>query len=129
MEQLIKLKVKEESSTGEQAKRIVDSFIMSCIELNSKILEPMVNEDQLFDDKDKYRFLAFLKAQFDSARKKGLKKMVVKNGYCELCLRGCSTYEFYGTKSTPRFAYLIEIVNGEVKNIFNCNASSGWGQI
>jgi hypothetical protein len=39
---------------------------------------------------------------------------------------GHQTYEFYGEKSTPRFAYVIEIINGEVKNIFNCNASSGW---
>lgn len=127
MEQLIKLKVKEESSTGEKAERIINSFIKSCINLDASILEPMIEEEgQFFDDLDKYRFLAFLRAQFDSARVQGLKKMIVKYGRCELCVMNHQTYEFYGKKSTPRFAYVIEILNGEVKNIFNCNASSGW---
>ncbi|MCR9228554.1 MAG: hypothetical protein NXH90_14145 [Flavobacteriaceae bacterium] len=126
MEKLIKLKVKEESSTVEQAKRIIDSFIKSCINLDASILEPMIEEGQFFDDLDKYRFLAFLRAQFDSAKAQGLKKMIVEYGRCELCVMGHKTYEFYGTKSTPRFAYVIEIVDGEAKNIFNCNASSGW---
>ncbi|MBW8241467.1 hypothetical protein K1F50_01555 [Muricauda oceani] len=128
MEQLIKLKIKEESSTGENGERIIDSFIKSCINLDASILEPMIEEDQFFDDLDKYRFLAFLRAQFDSARSQGLKKMIVRTGRCELCVMGHKTYEFYGKKSTPRFAYVIEIVNGKVKNIFNCNASSGWNQ-
>lgn len=126
MEQLIKLKVKQGSSEGEQANRIIDSFIQSCIHLDTSVLSTMIEEDQFFDDLDKYRFLAFLRAQFDSAKAHGLERMIVKHGRCELCVMGHQTYEFYGTKSTPRFAYVIEIANGEVKNIFNCNASSGW---
>lgn len=126
MEQLIKLMVKEESSTGEQAKRIIESFIQSCINLDASIFEPMIEEDQYFDDLDKYQFLAFLRAQFDSAKQQGFKKMIVKTGRCEMCLKGHLTYEFYGNGPYPRFAYVIETENGEAKNIFNCNASSGW---
>lgn len=126
MNQLVKLKIKEGSSTGERAERILDSFIQSCINLDASILEPMIEEEQFFDGLDKYRFLAFLRGQFDSAKAQGIKKMIMKYGRCEMCIKGHLTYEFYGNGPNPRFAYAIEIVHDKVKNIFNCNASSGW---
>ena len=63
--ELIKLKVKEVAAKGDTAKRIIDSFIESCIKLDASIIEPLILEEQYFDDLDKYRFLAFLKGQFD----------------------------------------------------------------
>ncbi|WP_421808756.1 hypothetical protein [Flagellimonas sp.] len=124
--ELIKLKIKKEASSGEFATIITNSFIEACVNLDTSIIEPLIHEDSLFDDLDKYRFLAFLRAQFDSAKEQGLKKMIVKPGKCGLCIRGHSSFEFYGKGPKPRFAYVIETENGEVKNIFNCNASSGW---
>lgn len=117
--------IKNEAEKG-QLETIVKVFIESCIDLNPEKLEPLIEDDKLFDDKDKYRFLGFLKAQFDSARKIGLNKTIVKQGRCEMCIRGHKSYEFYGNESKPRFAYVIEKENGQVKNIFNCNSSSGW---
>ncbi|MDL5514820.1 hypothetical protein QSE00_23625 [Arenibacter sp. M-2] len=37
-----------------------------------------------------------------------------------------STYEYFGDDGKIRFAYIIEKKEEEIKNIFNCNASSGW---
>ncbi|MFD2589082.1 hypothetical protein ACFSQJ_19310 [Croceitalea marina] len=124
--ELIKLKFKPELSTAEESQGIVDSFIQSCVNLNTTILEPILEEDCVYDDREKYEFLAFLKAQFDSAKKIGLRKMIVKQGRCTLCISGHISYEFYGQANRPRFAYVIELENRRVKNIFNCNASSGW---
>ncbi|MBO0340948.1 hypothetical protein [Flagellimonas profundi] len=125
--ELIKLKVKEQTATGASAKNIANSFIEACVMLDAAILDSLIEEDKYFDDLDKYRFLAFLSKQFDSAKAKGLNKMIVKTGRCHFCARGHSTYEFYGKDSKPEFAYVVEIKNGVVKNILNCNLSSGWG--
>lgn len=124
--ELIKLKAKLDDRQRPQSEIIVKSFIESCINLDTSIFEPFIQDDQLFDDKDKYRFLAFLKAQFDYAKKKGLTKMIVKQGRCQMCVKGHKSIELWGDGNKPRFAYVIEEENGYVKNIFNCNASSGW---
>tara|TARA_R110002049_G_scaffold308133_1_gene511032 strand:- start:5856 stop:6245 length:390 start_codon:yes stop_codon:yes gene_type:complete len=124
--ELIKLKVKQVAGKGEAAKMIVYSFIQACTKLDASILEPLINEDQLFDDLDKYRFLDFLKGQFDYAKELGFTETIMQRGKCGLCIIGHSTFEFYGKDGKIRFAYIIEEKEGEIKNIFNCNASSGW---
>ncbi|MDO6602000.1 hypothetical protein [Arenibacter palladensis] len=124
--ELIKLKVKQVAGKGETAKMIVYSFIQACTNLDASILEPLINEDQLFDDLDKYRFLDFLKGQFDYAKELGLKETIMRRGKCQMCVIGHPSYEFYSEDGKIRFAYIIEEKEGEVKNIFNCNASSGW---
>ncbi|WP_281541561.1 hypothetical protein [Maribacter aestuarii] len=124
--ELIKLKVKEQASKGSEARLIINSFIDACTKLDTKIIEPLLDEDQYFEEKDKYRFLAFLKGQFDFARSKGFDSTILKYGECGMCVMGHSTYEFYGADGKIRFAYIIEQRDGEVKDIYNCNVSSGW---
>lgn len=87
--------------------------------------EPMIEENQYFEDLDKYRFLASLKQQFDWAIARGAKNIYVSKGKCELCVRGHSAYEFYGSKKTPEFAYIINSKESMVQDIFLCNMSSG----
>ena len=124
--ELIKLKVKPEASKGNAAEEITNKFIEACIQLDASIIEPLLNEDQYFDDLDKYRFLDFLKGQFEAARAIGLNRTILHHGTCGLCEIGHSTYEFFGEDGKIRFAYIIEKKKNEIKNIFNCNASSGW---
>ncbi|MDV7138246.1 hypothetical protein R3X28_05130 [Maribacter sp. TH_r10] len=124
--EVIKLKLKTENTSGEQAIIIVKKFVEACVFLDASRIEPYIHDDQYFDDLDKYRFLAFLKSQFDSARESGIKRMIIKEGRCEMCVKGHRTSEFYSDGPTPRFAYVFEVNNGEIINIFNCNASSGW---
>ncbi|TDT41962.1 hypothetical protein CLV90_3195 [Maribacter spongiicola] len=124
--ELIKLKVREHNSKGSNATLITDKFIESCTKLDASIFESLIDEDQYFENKDKYEFLSFLKAQFDHAKKIGLDKTIVGYGSCGACQVGCRTHEFFGADGKIRFAYLINQKDGEVKDIFNCNASSGW---
>lgn len=44
-----------------QSENIVDAFIESCKALDASIFEPYMEEDNVFEDKSKYLFLASMK--------------------------------------------------------------------
>ncbi|MEG3658053.1 hypothetical protein V5097_11625 [Arenibacter palladensis] len=124
--ELIKLRVKEKSSSGEPAQKIINKFIETCLAMDCSQFEPMIDENQYFDELDKYRFLASLKQQFDWAVARGANNMRMEIGKCEMCVVGHATYEFYGGKSKPEFAYIINTTKRGIQDIFLCNGSSGW---
>ena len=117
--ELIKLKIKKQSSTGDKALKIIDRFIEACMALDCSILEPMIDEDQ-------YKFLASLRDQFDWAIARGAKDIYLKKGICQLCSKGSPVFEFYGNRTKPEFAYIINTKKDEVTDIFLCNMSSGY---
>ncbi len=125
MSELIKLRVKREYSTGEKAQKIINKFIEACISLDASIFEPMIDEREYFQENDKYRFLASLKEQFDWAIARGAKDIITKTGKCEMCVRGCSVYEFFNSSDKLEFAYRINVEGNIVNDIFLCNMSSG----
>ena len=124
--ELIKLSVNKKASKGTEARLIINSFIDACTKLDTTIIEKLLDEDQYFEEKNKWAFLAFLKGQFDFAKAKGFDRTILKYGRCGMCVSGHNTYEFFGEDGKIRFAYLIEKENGQIKDIYNCNASSGW---
>lgn len=126
MSELIKLRIKSKATTGEPAQKIISHFIKACLNLDCSILEPMIDEDQYFEDLDKYRFLASLKQQFDWAIARGATNITMEKGKCDICVIGHSTYEFYGNKAKPEFAYIINTNKKGIIDIFLCNGSSGW---
>tara|TARA_R110002033_G_scaffold166104_3_gene204485 strand:+ start:870 stop:1259 length:390 start_codon:yes stop_codon:yes gene_type:complete len=124
--ELLKLKVKKKYSSGEPAQKIISHFIKACLALDCSIIESMIDENQYFEDLDKYRFLASLKQQFDWATTRGATNIRMQKGKCEMCVVGHTTYEFYGGKPTPEFAYIINTTKKGIRDIFLCNGSSGW---
>lgn len=126
MQELIKLKIKSEATTGEPAQKITSHFLKACLALDCSVLEPMIDEDQYFEELDKYRFLASLKQQFDWAIARGATNITMKQGKCGMCVLGHTTYEFYGSKVKPEFAYIINTNKKGIIDIFLCNGSSGW---
>ena len=122
---LIKLNVKKGSSSGKAAQQIIAKFIEACLNLDCSIIEPLIKEDEYFEELDKYRFLASLKEQFDWAVARGANTIRMQRGKCEMCVLGQSVYEFYGDKKTPEFDYVINIKREVIKDIFLCNVSSG----
>tara|TARA_R110000868_G_scaffold257528_3_gene514698 strand:- start:494 stop:877 length:384 start_codon:yes stop_codon:yes gene_type:complete len=126
MSELIKLKIKSEANSGKPAQKIISHFIDACLNLDCSILEPMIDEDQYFEKLNKYLFLASLKEQFDWAIARGATKITMKKGKCEICVIGHSTFEFYGNRTKPEFAYIINTNNKAIRDIFLCNGSSGW---
>ncbi|WP_299397164.1 hypothetical protein [uncultured Gelidibacter sp.] len=123
--ELIKLKVKGNSSRGSKALKIKTTFIDACVSLDSSIFEPLIEEDQYFQDLDKYRFLQSLKEEFDSWKAKGFTETTMIEGHCNGCHCGDKVYQFYTNSLTPAFAYIIHEKDNEIEDIFMCNLSSG----
>ncbi|MFD2726284.1 hypothetical protein [Hyunsoonleella rubra] len=121
---LIKLKVKSESS----CKYIKETFLKACQNLDASIFEPLIDEDQYFEELDKYRFLHSMKEQFDYLKENGLERVHIVIGTCKMCYTGERVYEFYKepNKGKPAFAYNIQEENGHIKDIFRCNYSDGY---
>jgi len=127
---LIKLKAKKENSSRENSKLIKETFIEACKRLDASLFEPLIKEDQYFEQLDKYRFLQSMKSQFDYLRGEGIKEVKMVIGLCEMCYSGDRVYEFYANPNIgkPAFAYNIKEQNGVVKDIFRCNSSSGYSR-
>jgi hypothetical protein len=125
--ELIILKVKTNALSNESEELVLSRFLEACVNLDASIFEPMIEEDQIFEEKDKYRFLDSLKSRFEASRNRGNEKVVIKTGKCQMCHPGSDVYEFYGKKDTPEFAYILHKENGRIEDIFLCNLSTGWG--
>lgn len=123
--ELIKLKVKQESSVGEKALKIKGAFLKACKELDASVFEKLIEEDQYFQELDKYRFLQSLKDEFNTCKQKGFREITMIKGACKGCHLGNQVHQFYTNKTTPSFAYIIHEEENEIIDIFMCNWSSG----
>ncbi|TWO34727.1 hypothetical protein E1J38_002385 [Seonamhaeicola sediminis] len=124
IEDLIKLKIKESSNS----QFIKETFLKACQNLDASIFEPLIDEDQYFEELDKYRFLQSMKEQFDYLKEIGVEKVHIAIGTCKMCYTGEKVYEFYKEpkKGKPAFAYNIQEKDGNIKDIFRCNFSDGY---
>jgi len=123
---LIKLEVKKGASKGDDLLMIKKHFIRACEKLDASIFEPLIREEQYFQDLDKYRFLQSLKDEFDRVKKKEIATTTLVKGICEGCHLGEDTYQFYSGDETPEFSYIIhKDKKGDVQDIFKCNLSIG----
>lgn len=123
--ELIKLKVKKESYKGENSLKIKSTFILACKTLDASIFEPLIDEDQYFQDLDKYRFLQSLKAVFEPLKNKGFTKTTMIEGTCQSCNCGERAYQFYTNNVLPDFVYYINEKNNGIEDIYRCHLSSG----
>ena len=107
---------------------ISNAFINSCKALNVSLFEPYMDEESIFENKDKYLFLAELKALFDSYKEKIPVSMTVsvEDGTCKGCKYG-KGIKIFNVKGwgriifSDRFAYVIERKNGVLIDIYRCN--------
>lgn len=126
--ELIKLKIKQETSSRDNSIFVKETFLKACKNLDASIFEPLIDEDQYFQDTDKYRFLFSMKSQFDYIKREGVLEVKLVMGTCKMCFTGERVYEFYITSNVgqPAFAYNIQEYQGEIKDIFRCNYSDGY---
>jgi hypothetical protein len=113
------------TSKGELSNEVISKFIESCQKLDASIFEPFIDEEEYFQNLDKYRFLQSLKDEFDRVKEMGIKSMVLIMGKCESCYPGQDSYQFYGKNVIPEFSYVIHKKDGDVSDILMCNSSSG----
>jgi hypothetical protein len=113
------------TSKGTLSDDVKSKFIESCQKLDASIFEPFIDEDQHFQNLDKYRFLQSLKDEFDRVKGMGVKSTILIEGICEKCYKGHKTFQFYGKNVIPEFSYIIHKKDGDVSDILMCNSSSG----
>ena len=122
---LIKLKLKQEITSRTDLDKIKTIFIKACENLDASIIEPLIDEDQYFQELDKYRFLQSLKDEFDTWIHKGFAKTIMIESTCNGCHLGHKAYQFHTDKLTPAFAYIIHEEEDKTIDIFMCNRSKG----
>ena len=123
MQDLVKLKLTEKAKKEEKSKLIMETFINACIDLDASIFEPLIDEDQLFQDMDKYRFLHSMKFLFDYMKAQEIPKLELKLANCKGCQRGHITHEFH-YKGHFKFAYILQMEDEVLVDIFRCNYST-----
>jgi len=121
----IKLTLKPEASSGTISEIIISNFVRACEQLDASLFEPFIDDDQYFQDLDKYRFLQAMKDEFEIAKNRGAAKMKLKMGTCMGCTSGHPTHEFWDQEGKFMFAYIVEREGEIVKDIFVCNMSKG----
>ena len=114
-----------------QSQLIINAFIKSCKALDASIFEPFMEDENVFEDKSKYLFLAELKSLFDSYKNREHLSYDIydKDGTCAGCLYGRSIKVFsvilVGRQIfKDKFAFVIEQKDGILMDIFRCNLFS-----
>ena len=125
MQEVIKLKIKKTKKTESIDNLVIEKFIESCLRLDASIFEPLIEEDQYFEEMDKYRFLDSLKINFDKLINLGITETVLKIDKCRGCTNGHKTHEFHA-KEEMKFSYIIYLENGKLLDIYQCNLSNGF---
>jgi len=107
--------------------KIVNAFVQSCIQLDASIFEPFMNEEDVFEDVEKYSFLAVMHRMFDDLRRFTMDDFYVevKDTTCKSCFVGKSVKHFEVFNGATKqyeadFAYLIDIEKGVLKDIYKC---------
>ncbi len=111
---------------------IIDKFIESCLKLDASIFEPYMHEDDLFEDKEKYIFLAQMHGLFDEFKRDTSNdfRVSVKDTFCNGCLKGQPVKHFKVTNNATKkpldeFAFMIEVEKGILKDIYRCYEYEG----
>lgn len=125
MNELIKLKFKQGTISQKKTNEVVDAFIDACCRLEPSIFEPYMNEEDVFEDKDKWRFMTDFRDRLWKIDPQHTERLQVRLGNCKGCQCGAETHEFFDDKGRFYFAYLIEKEDGQVKDIYYCFWSSG----
>ena len=117
--------IKKDNKTHSQL--VVDKFIESCLHLDASIFEPYMSEDDVFADKEKYKFLTELKDLFDKCRLKANNnfKVSITNEQCRGCAKEKPVLNFEVRQSNYKipvteFGFLVDCENDMLKDIYRC---------
>lgn len=125
---MIKLKIKPEVAVTEKANEVVNAFIDACCKMDPSVLEPFMNEEDVFEDKEKWEFLTHFRNKLWNINDVPGEKLYVKLGKCLgcKCYTDLHAHEFYDNKGEFYFAYMIEEDESGVVDIYECHMSSGF---
>lgn len=84
-----------------------EKFIESCENLDTRILEPFLDEDAVLNGLPKYYFLAYLHTLFSEARETEKQKLMMVERYCRVCHPFVRTFEFYSTEDAVYYKFTL----------------------
>ncbi len=124
MAEVIRLKAISRKCNIEKELDVKQKFIEACKNLDASVFEPLISEQDYFEDLDKYRFLEKLKNIVNTVKLKGVMETKLVMSTCTGCELGHQTHEFH-SENGFEFSYLIMEKDGAVTDIFQCYASDG----
>jgi len=131
MDGIIHCRTKKEFQITEhenESLEIVNKFIEAFILLDVSVFEPYMAENDVFEDMDKYRFLADIHSRFERIKSKIDGDFWVENSTttCPACSYGKRVEHFkIYNKTTQKLqegaGYLIDVRDGILFDIYRCN--------
>jgi len=117
-----------------KSNEVLECFVKSCLNLDAGIFEPMMSENEIFENKEKYDFLNSLKKLFDEMRDENTVSfdVSVSDDICYGCTYGkpVKNFKVHSLKKDPnkpgrfinrgQFAFLVELEDGILKDIYRC---------
>ena len=110
-----------------KSKEVIDKFILSCMHLDASIFEAYMEEDDVFEDMGKYKFLVELKHLFHKSLLKANDniKVSITHEKCRAYRGGKPVLNFelrQGENKLPftEFGFRIDTENGILKDIHRC---------
>lgn len=85
----------------DKAKLLKTKFTEACENLDARIIEPNLEEENVIMGLNKYRFLAFIHKHFEEVKKTKRGKLVMIEKYCQVCHPNTTTMEFYFRTKEP----------------------------
>jgi hypothetical protein len=109
----------------EHSELVIKQFIEGCTKLDAGIIEKVIDEEDIFENKSKYLFLADMKELFDSFQNQQRTEIRISviDSQCQGCSFGrpIKIFSVRGFGLTRQFAFMIYVEKGILKDIYQCN--------
>lgn len=109
-----------------KSKFLERKFIESCLNLNTSLIEPYINANEIFENKEKYLFLSELNKLFQPYTPLiSALSVRMENKTCLGCSRGKRVLKFViysrdNSQEVIDFGFVIDAENGILKDIYRC---------
>jgi len=111
-------------NTPPHLKTQADAVIYFIKNLDIDMVNDILDEKYTYQDVKKNIFIQRLSVAFDEFIAAGDTQLEVNNGFCSLfvCNNQCSGYRFSSKTSGLYFDLIIDIEDGQVKDIYECSS-------
>jgi hypothetical protein len=116
--------MEQNESTLNHIKTHGDAVIHFIKNLDIDMVDDLLDEKYTYQDAKKNIFIQKLSVAFDEFIVAGDTQLEVSNGFCSeyLCNNQCSGYRFASKSSGLYLDLIIDIENGQVKDIYECSS-------
>ncbi len=103
----------------------VSSIWYAIMEMDSFMLNNLLNDDMTYEDISKKDFIEKLNDRFNNHKTLGDSELLMDLDHCKSCNCNQPVCKFIGNNSGDHFALYFEFKDGEVSDIYHCNWYGG----